>query len=128
MKCKACGKPCRKGTVSTAYVFVGHVLERARLCARCAASAVLILPRQAAGACACGKSATTCGACCDGAVDKAKRETVGVKTIAKTLRQRARAYEAQAQVIRSETEQVRLEGLTQGLEQAADFLEKGTLS
>lgn len=108
-RCKACGAACRK--TQLALVPTEEGVKRARVCARCIARGVTIIPTSGAQRCLCGELATSCLPC---ARKKEKRETTDATNAAATkLRKLAGAYRA------SQPER------SSGLEQAADILEAG---
>jgi hypothetical protein len=109
-----------------ASVLVDGKLEVGRVCAGCLSGGVTIVVAPAR-ACACGGKATVCQGCVDKAADKAKRGAADAKALAKKIRDRAKAYARSRPKPAPEAEPgpTFSEGLEAGLEQAADFLEKG---
>jgi hypothetical protein len=123
MKCRSCKGLIRKGSGRLAAVIENGKIESGRVCASCIRTAVMIVSQQES-ACTCGKKATTCVACNEKTMDRVKREAADAKALAKLLRKRASAYTWLALSNVPEFSK----GVATGLEQAADFLEKGSWS
>lgn len=120
-KCGVCGNTCRSRRA--AFALKGGSLKSVLACATCQKDAVLLVSAQPAQRCACGGVAERCAKCADKAADKAKRGAADARSIAKSLRKRAAAYTDKADVDDEKREYT--DGLAAGLEQAADYLEKG---
>lgn len=118
MKCAACGNAYRKGT--TVYALARGRLRPQRVCARCAAKAISILPAEAASRCACGGLATVCGRCADKRAAKPDREA---KQIAAKLQSLAKAY--RDTFAKTQLEEHDERGRAEGLDQAADIILRG---
>ena len=122
-KCKVCSKPYRAGQL----VYVGGeggTFMRAVVCPSCAKKAIALLPTVASSRCGCGNETATMGAvCAQKAIDKAVRESVDTKALSKMMMLRSRVYRAHSKDTPGDSEYS--EGIAAGLEQAANFLEKG---
>lgn len=114
VKCTLCQKSFRAG--SMVVLERAGKLVRARVCKPCASQAHPMLFRSAGEPCACGGRATKCDHCVETALEGARRKTVDAKALALAIRKRSGAYGAPDEFTA---------GLKEGLEQAANFLEKG---
>ncbi len=119
--CRCCGRSFRKGAaVMMCDRTNPKKLVGAIVCPTCAGTAVTILPALPVNKCKCGSDAGICHQCSALETDKARRGAADAKKLAKALRLRAKAYERTATKDDDTTA-----GIIVGLEQAADYLEKG---
>ena len=125
-KCKACGGQARKGSGGIASVLVDGKVVSGRVCGTCLGKAVVLVVAPVAP-CGCGGKASKCSACVAKVVDGAKRGAADAKKLAKALRDRAKAYAMarKGKPVLIEHEDGFADGLEAGLDQAANFLEKG---
>ena len=121
MICKVCNKTYRKGAL--AFVMTDKGLKGARVCKGCAGDGVLIVAAHKAPRCSCGKPATTCTHCVEKKQDGERRGAADAGKLAKGIRLRLKAYVASTPTGDASDF---VQGVAEGLEQAANFLEKGT--
>lgn len=119
MKCAACQALVR--TTVTALVRDGGMFRRRRVCKPCAATGALVVAGKT-DACACGAAAVLCSGCAT--LRESRDRGKLVKSAARKLRAIAKAYTLQG-IEGGPDEQGCARSCADGLEQAADILERG---
>jgi hypothetical protein len=118
MVCRVCQSHYRKGFLVN--VADKGTLTRIRVCPKCAAKAIPILPMEQGTNCNCGAPATICSKCVEKKEHKAK--TGDVRGAIEGIRKLVKSYQVVAPLAGSEDF---TEGRIEGLESAAGFLESG---